>query len=262
MNEWTPTCFSSDKLDIDSISDEYKTPAKRMRALLRDKNAPITLYPEEHEACDMFSDLFQRTMIETLILCPDASDEEILSLLEIDIETLTLYKEVFFNIEKKLNKRIKLVSYIENGIQEARDSEDEAKESSYLFKKWALALGKEFIIWKFSLEQIDMSTASLYNTVVQEAFFYHKEKSLSQKDVSSSEYQRSVNSLLSGLKTRQDIAETDKEDAATGFMENLDIIIEEKPNTNFITSGDFINNVDVVSKEESENIFGTKELDE
>lgn len=262
MIEWIPTCFSDSSMDKITIEEDYYDSARRIRALLRDSSVPVSLYPAEDDAYSIFTDIHQKTIIESLLISADAEDDEISEILGISKEGIDLYRSVFFNLSGKLRRRIALVSYIEQGMALAEREKDDLLFTSFTFKKWSMSLGKEFIIWKYSLKPIDMSTSSLYNTIVQEAFFYHKEKSLSDKDVPSSEYQRSMNSLLSGLKIRNDLASTDESDASDDFMENLDIIIEEEANDTVMSDFDsFINNVDVISKDDIGDIYENKEDD-
>jgi hypothetical protein len=263
MSIWVPTCYKTSSYEIKDISDEFLMSAKRIRALLKNEDAPVSLYEDEMTIYKVYRDVNQRIIIESLLLAPDINVAEIGKILDLEKSAVELYKIIFFDIEKRLGTKIGIIGYIETGLQEARASGDEFMESMFMFKKWSITLGKEFIMWKFSLTQTDMSTASLYNTVIQEAFFYHKEKSLSDSNISTSDYQRSVNSLLSGLKTRQEIAEAETENATSDFMENLDIIIQEDENTDVADDFDnFINNVDVVSKEELEEVFKKEEENE
>lgn len=252
----TASCFD-DNYNIVDQDLKYPESADKIRKILLSEKKVDILNDTEKEVFEIYSSPYERTIIESLLLSDDATIEEIINLTEISEEIIGMYIDIFFSPRKRIGKKLKMIGYIENGIKKSDDIDDQDLRNFFLFKKWVISLGKEFVIWKFSLVQSNMDTGTLYNTVVKEAFFYHKEKSLSDNNISINEYLKSANTLLSGLKTREDIAGSKKEDSSTEFLENLDIIIEEKLTENNIYDDNddfcYINNIDIVSKKEIEN---------
>jgi hypothetical protein len=81
---------------------------------------------------------------------------------------------------------------------------------------------------------------------MKEAFFYHKEKSMGNTDITLNEYLRSANTLLSSVKASTTIKKTSEDDAGFDILDQLGIIVEEKEAPNItldeIDGVDFINN--------------------
>jgi len=246
------TCFDNEYNIIDS-DIEYLLSAKKIRATIRNPHLNIALSKEEKDVLKIFTSPYERTIIESLLLCDDAEIDEIMRILELEEEVVAMYISIFFSPKKRIGKRISLIGYIEDGLEKAKESNDAELINFFLFKKWVITLGKEFIFWKFSLIPQDMSTETLYNTVIKEAYFYHKEKSLSDQNIPTSEYLKSTNTLLSGLKTREDIAGVNKSDSTADFLDNLDIIIEERTLEQTLDDKKedvFVNNIDILGKDD------------
>jgi hypothetical protein len=116
----------------------------------------------------------------------------------------------------------------------------------FLLLRWAIALGKEFVIWKYRLSPTEYAADRLYSVVMKEAFFYNKEKSMGNTDITLNEYLRSANTLLSSVKASTTIKKTSEDDAGFDILDQLGIIVEEKEAPNItldeIDGVDFINN--------------------
>ncbi len=197
-------------------------------------------------AARIYNSLLQRSIVEALLISDDISIDEIAELTGIAEPVLSLYVKVFFDIERAFNSKIDMIDYIETGISYYSEEESEDELNIFLLLRWAISLGKEFVIWKFRLKPTEYAADRLYNVVMKEAFFYHKEKSMGNSDISLSEYLRSVNTLLSSVKGSTGIKKTSEDDAGFDILDQLGIIVEEKeaPKTTIdeLEGEDFINN--------------------
>ena len=190
----------------------------------------------------------QKDIIESLILASDCSIDEITELTGVPQNTISMYMKLFFRVDEVFLSKLDLLDYIETGIDtySKAGTDYDPQIQSFLVKRWAVSLGKEFISWRYRLKPITYTSASLYDTILKEAFFYHKEKSMGNEDITLSEYLRSTSALLGSVKTSSAVKETSEEDAGLDMLEHLGIIIKDvdaPPITlDEIASGDFINN--------------------
>jgi hypothetical protein len=177
-----------------------------------------------------------------LLLCEDCDINETSDLTGIPIVVLEKYKKVFFRTDDAFKTRLDVLDYIESGISYFDD--DPVMLENFLMKRWARSLGKEFVIWRYRLKPITYTPSTLYDTVIKEAFFYHKEKSMGNTEISLQEYLRSANSILSGIKNGATIREESDEDTGFDILRQLDIIIEsrEPPALNIMDDDAFVNN--------------------
>jgi len=205
-----------------------------------DKKAYEQLSGLHKEIIELYSNEFAKESIESFLFCEDVSMSEISEILEIDEETLDEYAYWFCNVGF-LNTYFKKKMWIETELKKVKNkafSSELTKDErliwmlnlkSILFKRWALLLGKEFVIWKFGLKKIDVTTNNFLDAIAKEAFFYYKEISLSEKELEHSEYVKIVSSLV---KTIKEINAAMLQNGASDnlvhdIQEALNIIIEE-----------------------------------
>ena len=199
-------------------------------------------------AVKIYTSNMQRDIIEALLLAEDCSIDNIVELTGVDSATVKVYEKIFFRVSFTFISKIDMLDYIETGISTySKLGADYSKElESFLLKRWAASLGKEFIIWRYRLKPVAYAPSSLYNTILKEAFFYHKEKSMGNDEITLSEYLRSTSALLGSVKTSTVVKETSEEDAGLDMLEHLDIILTdvEAPSLTLdeIQDGNFINN--------------------
>jgi hypothetical protein len=199
-------------------------------------------------AVKIYKSRMQKDIVESLILAEDCEYNEISDLTKVPIEVIMLYAKLFFRVEEAFISKIDLLDYIETGVSTYAEAGPEYSEEleSFLLKRWVISLGKEFVNWRYRLKPVNYSSANLYNTILREAFFYHKEKAMGNEEITLSEYLRSTNSLLGNVKSATAVKETSEEDAGLDMLEYLDIIIEDvkAPSITLdeIKDGDFINN--------------------
>ncbi len=199
-------------------------------------------------AVKIYNSNMQRDIIEALILAEDSTIEDISELTGVSKDTVLLYEKIFFRASDTFISKIDLLDYIETGVSTyselGRDYDKELE--SFLLKRWVVSLGKEFVIWRYRLKPVAYAPSSLYNTILKEAFFYHKEKSMGNDEITLSEYLRSTSALLGSVKSSTAVRETSEEDAGLDMLEHLDIIITdvEAPSLTLdeIQDGNFINN--------------------
>lgn len=191
----------------------------------------------------------QRDVIECLLSVGMCSTADISGLTGVDERIIDLYRKSIYKIDTAFDSVIDFLDYIESGIDLYNNSAEEdsvVKLNSFLLKRWSASLGLDFVKWKFKLEQIEYNTASLYNNIMKEAFFYHKEKAMGNNEIPLSEYLKSTNMLLSSVKTKDNIKANNEDEAILDIEERLDIIIvDEAPPllVDHLTSeDDFINN--------------------
>jgi len=189
----------------------------------------------------------QRDIIEALLLAEDCDTTEASELSGVGTDVLEMYAKLFFNIQDTFISKIDLLDYIETGVNTySKNGNDDPDLGSFLLKRWVISLGKEFVVWRYKLKPIAYAPASLYSTIMKEAFFYHKEKSMGNEQISLSEYLRSTSTLLSSVKGSTAIKEVSEEDAGLDIMDHLGIIIEDKSapmiTLDEIKDGSFVNN--------------------
>ena len=189
----------------------------------------------------------QKDIVESLILAEDCEMEEVSLLTGVNIDTLEMYRKLFFRIQETFISKIDLLDYIETGVTTySLQPAEDGNLISFLLKRWTISLGKEFVVWRYRLKAVAYAPANLYTTIMKEAFFYHKEKSMGNEQISLAEYLRSTNMLLSSVKNSTSIREVSKEDAGLDILDQLDIIVVDKAapmlTLEEIKDGDFINN--------------------
>lgn len=197
-------------------------------------------------ACKISTSELQRNVIELLLLSEDCNISEIPGITGIPMSTIKDYNHIFFRSKKAFMSRLDILDYIETGIADNSEDEDKAKLMSFLFKRWTMTLGKEFVIWRFKLEPVDYTPGILFSSIVKEAYFYHKEKSMGKDDISTADYIRSTKSVLDSIKTSLGVKDESKDDDAYDMKKELDIIIEDSKAFDVtieeMTKGMFINN--------------------
>lgn len=244
MEKWPISCFSDD-LSIRKGFTKDKDCIAAKKAL--DGNYSRVKKSILH-AVRIYGSKMQKDIIEALILAEDCSLSDIESLTGVQEESILMYSKLFFRTDEVFISKIDLLDYIESGIDLYSSLGSDFSDSlhSFLLKRWVISLGKEFIIWRYRLKPVEYAPASLYNTILKEAFFYHKEKSMGNEEITLSEYLRSTSSLLGNIKTSTVVKETSEEDAGLDMLKQLDIIIEdvEAPTETLdeVEEGEFINN--------------------
>ncbi len=242
MERWKVRAFDSD-LNIEKELQKDKDTKEIVDIISGAKDFSSS---KASAALKIHNSLLQRSIIESLLIAEDSTTEDIEKLTGVDSEIVETYKKVFFNIEKAFVSKIDLIDYIETGVRYYSDIEDNDMLNIFLLLRWTITLGKEFVIWKFRLSPTEYSADRLYNVVMKEAFFYHKEKSMGNTDITLSEYLRSANTLLSSVKASTTIKQTSEDDAGFDILDQLGIIVEEKeaPGLTMEELGDeeFINN--------------------
>lgn len=244
MDKWKVSCIDSNleiikgfKRDKDCIS------AKK----ILDGSASPSDSKISH-VVRIYQSRMQKDVVEALLLAEDCSVAEISELTRVDESIVSLYEKIFFRTTDAFISKIDLLDYIESGVEyyAALGKDFESELESFLLKRWTISLGKEFVIWRYRLKPVVYAPASLYNTILKEAFFYHKEKSMGNEEITLSEYLRSTSALLGSVRSSTVIKETSEADAGLDMLEHLDIIIEDvKPPMITLDEkddGEFINN--------------------
>ena len=197
-------------------------------------------------ACRISRSNLQRNAIELLLLSEDCKLTEVSTLTGVKSAVIKDFIEIFFRYKKAFMSRLDILDYIESGIERHANDTDNRKLMSYLYKRWAFSLGKEFVIWRFQLEPVNYTPGILYNSVVKEAFFYHKEKSMGKEDISISEYLKSAKVVLDNIKASLSIKDESKDDDIYDMKKELDIIIQDTPafdtTIEELAKDEFINN--------------------
>jgi len=237
MHKWTIDVFKEDG----TLRPEFSShrDAKQAYSYMHGKNIHNQ---NVKEAVDIYNRAIQRIVLESLLLCEDTSIDEIIELTGISRVTIEKYCTVFFRADEAFRTRLDVLDYIESGI--VQYAENPVMLENFLMKRWARSLGKEFVIWRYRLKPIVYTPATLYDTVIKEAFFYHKEKSMGNTDISLQEYLRSANSILSGIKNGAAIKLDSASDAGLDILQQLDIIIEdtEPPTGSSVDEALLVNN--------------------
>jgi hypothetical protein len=180
-------------------------------------------------ACKISRSNLQRNAIELLLLSEDCKQAEISALTGVKAAVIKDFVEIFFRYKKAFMSRIDILDYIESGVDRHSSDTDDKMLMSFLYKRWAFSLGKEFVIWRFQLKPVDYTPGILFNSVVQEAFFYHKEKSMGKEDISIAEYLRSTKVVLDNIKASLSVKDESKDDDVYDMKKELDIIIQDTP---------------------------------
>jgi len=197
---------------------------------------------EEHisAAKEIMNDITARDILECLLMCKRVSIGEISELTEVKTEVIEEYRDSFFPVH--LLPKLKLISYLENGLKNAKTDEE---TRSFLLKRWTFYLGEEFVFWRFKLKEVVYATSSLYNTVLQELFFFHQERAMGKDTISTAEYIRSANSVIAGLAKKSNIKEESLSDTAMDILESINLVIKDRAMTGETIAdmdGDFIIN--------------------
>ncbi len=197
----------------------------------------------------IFRSQLQRNIVECLLSTGLCSSSDISGYTGVDTDVINLYRKSVYKIDTAFDSMIDFLDYIESGIEyygATASGDSEKMLNAFLLKRWASTLGVDFVLWKFKIIQIEYNTADLYNNIMKESFFYHKEKSMGNEEVSLSDYLKSTNMLLSSVRTKDNIKANNDEEAVLDIEERLDIIIidEAPPAIGYsaITDEDFINN--------------------
>lgn len=225
----------------DDFSDDKKT--NDASRVMKGKTSGVS--KSIISACKIFRSSMQRIVLELLLLSEDCKQSEIPGITGIKPTVIKDYIHIFFRYKDAFDSRLDIIDYIETGLSNsiAKDSQEEVDE--FLYKRWALNMGKDFVIWRFRLKPVDYDPSELYKSVTLEAFFYHKERSMGKDDISVSEYLRSAKAVLDSIKAGMSISEKEGGNEMYDMREELDIIIKEKkPPEMHIgdMGGEFINN--------------------
>lgn len=243
-DKWPISCFESDF----SIKKEFSKDKECIAAKKAIDGNYTKVSKEILHAVKIYQSKLQRDIVEALILAEDCTVDEASDLTGISQDAINTFMKLFFRIDEVFISKLDLLDYIETGISVYSDQGVEVEEelSSFLLKRWVASLGKEFVVWRYRLRPVAYAPASLYNTILKEAFFYHKEKSMGNEEITLTEYLRSTSALLGSVKTSTVVKESSEEDAGLDMLEHLDIIIQdvEAPTLTLdeIQSGEFINN--------------------
>lgn len=241
-------------INLPSEKEDIKT-AKLLEKYLKGNKEAYSKLPEEvQEATQYYTNSYAKESIESLLFCSDISLEDIASLLDVQEDILNEYAFWFCslsNIKTFFQKKMYLESTIEElkGLLNKHSSNRVMLElRSFLFKKWALMLGKEFVIWKFGLKRIEVTTSNFLDVLYKEAFFYYKEISMSEKDVEYQEYTKILGALVRSIKEINGamLQNGTNDNLILDIQEALDIVIvgEDNPENNSVKklSGDVICN--------------------
>lgn len=190
---------------------------------------------------------FAREAIESFLFCTDVTNEEIVRYIDISPGGFERYKSLFCDIDK-LPSYFKKKMFLETELSRFKrmltEELTEAQEKSILleirsilFKRWALLMGKSFVLWKFGLEKLNANSEAFMNTIAKEAFFFYKELTVNEKDVEFAEYAKIVNSLVRTLKDISSVAGDNKDDVIQDIKQALEIeLLERDPNQKRIES--------------------------
>jgi hypothetical protein len=184
------------------------------------------------------SNFFAKEAIESFLFCEDITLEEIAEVLEVDKDVVNEYGYWFCDVSE-LNTYFKKKIWIETNLKILREEleQDGYKNEvllnelkSILFKRWALLMGKEFVIWKFGLKKLAVTPNNFLETIGKESFFRYKEISLSEKGLDQSEYAKLISSLVKTVKEINSVAtqSSNNTDFVTSLQEALDIALVEK----------------------------------
>ena len=197
-------------------------------------------------AIKVYNSLLQRSVVSSLLIADDCEIEEIPEITGLSAECVSQFEELFFRVKDAFLSKIDKIDYIESHITHYLEIGDEYSLNFFLLLRWALSLGKAFVLWKFRLAHVEYGPDKLYATVIREAFFYHKERSMGNSEIQMADYLRSTGMLLGGIKGGGTIKSTNKEESGLGILEQLDIIVvEDAPpelTLDELKDGVFVNN--------------------
>jgi len=197
-------------------------------------------------AVKIYKSILQRSIVEALLIAEDCDIEEASSLTGVSEDVLKIYNKVLFRCDTAFISKIDKIDFIESGVTLYAENDDDIMLNLFLLLRWTISLGKEFVIWKFRLLPTEYAPDRLYNVVMKEAFFYHKEKSMGNSNITLNEYLRSTNTLLGSVKTSTSIKGESEEDSGFDILDQLGIIVEEKEAPSLtldeISCAEFINN--------------------
>jgi len=242
MEKWKIKSFSDDFLPINGLEKD-KDIKLAIDILIGERELGNNTVSE---SIKIYKSFLQRSIVESLLIAEDCDIDTIEKITGVRKEVIEKYKKIFFRVDTAFSSKIDLIDFIETGIRYYSDIDDDQNINLFLLLRWTVSLGKEFVIWKYRLLPTEYSADRLYSVVMKEAFFYHKEKSMGNTDITLSEYLRSTNTLLSSVKTSTTIKDTSEDDAGFDILDQLGIIVEEKEAPGItldeIESDDFINN--------------------
>ena len=181
---------------------------------------------------------FAREAIESFLFCTDIEESEIVQYVDITMHGLQAYKELFCDIDS-LPSYFRKKMYLETELSRLKGLLDDdlprqhekavlLEIRSILFKRWALLMGKNFVVWKFGLKKLDTNSEAFMKTIAEEAFFFYKELTVNEKDVQFAEYTKIVNSLVRTLKDIAAVSEDDKDDIVADIKQALEIELAER----------------------------------
>lgn len=178
-----------------------------------------------YDAVDIFKNDQISETVNLLLLCEDASIEEISKICSISIGTLTVYGKFLFKVREMFASRIDYLNY-QSKLEE--DADTDHKLNYALKVKWAISMGKEFVCWRLNLIPVAYNTSDLYLSVMKEAFFYHKEKAMGNDSVPTAEYLKSSKAILDAIKASVPLSDGG-DDGLFDIEAELGIIIESRP---------------------------------
>jgi len=228
MERWSRVkVFGDDIVLFDEFKDDKD--ALLVVELLLSDNFDTSSAPDHVvRAINIYKSFVQRGIIESLILSEDCDIEEIASLTGVDKSIIDFYEKIFFRIRYICNTKIEIIDFVESGIGFYSEVRDINMLNLFLLFRWTLSLGKDFVIWKYNLLPTKYNPVDIHSTIVKEAFFFHKERSMGNNDIKISEYLRSANLLLGSIKNGLEIKDKSEDNAALDIFEQLGIIVEEK----------------------------------
>ena len=192
------------------------------------------------EVADLKMNYFSREVIESFLFCEDISLKEISDLLEVGEDTIDEYAywfcdisqiDTYFKKKTWIETRLKfLKSELSNGNYDDNFILEAIK--SLLFKRWALLMGKEFVVWKFGLQRLSVTPGNFLETIAKESFFYYKEISMAEKELEYNQYVKLINSLVKTIKDINSVVSqsSNNDDMITSIQDAINmIIVEEAP---------------------------------
>ncbi len=246
MEKWPISAFLPDgSIREELIDDELVKVASDI--LQGDK--PFISGDATSSAVRIYTSTLQRSILSSLLISEDCNIEDMSKITGIDEEIIEVFSHIFFRVNFAFSSKIDKIDYIETGIKYFSDENNDESLNLFLLMRWTVSLGKEFIIWKYRLLPVEYSADRLYSVVMKEAFFYHKEKSMGNVDISLTEYLRSANTLLSSVRNSTAVKTTSEDDAGLEILDQLGIIVVEKEapviTLDEIKGIDFINNATI-----------------
>jgi len=197
------------------------------------------------EICELKLNELASNIIESLLFVNNITIKEISEILQINEDIIDEYSYWFCNTFQ-LDSYFKKKLFIENKISQLKNNGTPKQIIPYLFKRWALLLGKDFVVWKFDLQPLEINSNILFETILKEAFFKYKEITLGEKDIDYQDYVKSINSLVKTIKEINATVSQNSvsDDILYDIEKSLNISIEEiQPKLeNKKTNLDLVNN--------------------